>query len=326
MPEISYPTQNIHLLPNRSSIRSAHTISFIGTLFVLLSAVVLLICRFFNFNFWDASLTNVPIIVGFITTSAAILLSKKNTKFQLLGMVPISLGLVTMLNTFLQISLLSILSAGALKTGMLFVIIGLSLIISILKIPHRYHFMQIIIMAAVVISLFSFLEMLYHFILLGTFSEGQAGPFGPLLFFILSQSIIFMKSDRGFIGLFNTDSRSSQLARMSIRYFIAMPPLLGLLLLLGENLHILNASSRLALLVVMVIVLSIALSWINVRSLYSSEVEHFLMREALRVNNISLELNATDLSTQITQLEKAKQDVAKKLENQQTLVDIMDSS
>ena len=48
------------------------------------------------------------------------------------------------------------------------------------------------------------------------------------------------------------------------------------------------------------------------------------MKEALRVNNISLELSAKDLSAKLVELEQAKQAVADKLNHQQTLTDLVD--
>jgi hypothetical protein len=326
MPEISYPTQNIHLPPHRASISTLQAISLIGSGVIFLSALLLLTDLLFNLHLFTQELVTIPTILAFLASSAVIFLYKKNRKFRLLGVVPMIIGLLTLLSYTLPLPFLTFLSAGSVNTGLFFVLIGLALFATILRIPHRYHFRQLAVSLVLSISLFGFLDNMYHFIVTGSITGGIATLLDSLLFFILSLSIIFMKPDRGFIGLFTTESRSSQLARMSFYYFITMPPLLGFLLLFGENLSILTPSGRLALLVVLVMLISIFVTWLNVRFLYRSEVEHFLMKEALRINNISLEMSATDLSSKVNELEKAKTEVTKKFDNQQSLVDIMDSS
>jgi hypothetical protein len=235
-------------------------------------------------------------------------------------------GITVIDHYFTGIGILGYLSAVNFKSGVFFLLIGLSFVLNAIKIPHRYHYAQLLVLIALAISLFGFLEIIYQFIAPGTvIIDGQNTFPATLLFFILCQSVILSKPDRGFIGLFTTDSLSSQLARLSLIYFAVLPPLLSILFLLFAKTGLFDPSGRLALLIVLLILMSVVITWINVKLLYPSEVEHYLMKEALRVNNISLELNAKDLSTKLIQLEQAEHVLKSKLNNQQTLTDLVDT-
>lgn len=324
---ISNSTQNIHLPPHYPSVAFAHFISRTGAGIILFIAGIFLCDIFLNLHLFSETVSNIPTVSGFIACASAVLLSKKNTKFRLLGLVGIGIGLATIEYFFFMQNLFIPFSAGTLKVGVWFLLLGLSLLISITKIPHRYHFMQIIALLALSLSLFSFLELIYQYVsFTKTFPIIQNQLVTSFLFFLLAQSTILLKPGRGFMGLFLIDSQSSQLARISLFYFTLMPPLLGFLLIFGEKMNILDTHGRLALMVVGVTIVSIASTWINVRLLFPSEVEHFMMKDSLEKHNLSLELNATNLSTKIMELEEAKQEVTKKLNNQETLQDIMESS
>ncbi len=318
MPVSSYPTTNLHLPSNKTAIRVARFISLIGGDVLSFAAIVIFFDWVMGLNTFGESLANIPVILALITSSVAIFFYKKNNKFQLLGLPLILIGVVIITVPF------SDNSASFVKNGIVFLLIGLSLMASILKIPHRYHFMQIIALGLLVISLFTFLVSIYNFVASGT--DLGVSFWESIIFFTLCQSIIFIKPDRGFVGLFMTESRSGQLARMSLLYFLTLPLCLGFIFLIMDKINLFDVNARLAFLVAVTILFSIIIIWMNVRILYSSEVEHFVMREALRINNISLEMNATDLSTKMVELEQAKQEVTKKFDNQQSLVDLMDQS
>jgi len=292
-------------------------VSLGGGFLLLFAAIILLFNLFFNISTLGTSLTNLPTIAALITSAVAIFFYKKSNKFQLLGFLLFCIGIFMLLTNFSK-------DANIVKNGLFFFFIGLSLIASIIKIPHRYHFMQIIALTLLLINLFTFLMNLYHFVS----SETQFGSsfWESIIFFILCQSILFIKPNRGFVGLFMTASRSSQLARMSLMYSLTLPLCLGFIFLIMEKMNFFSTEGRLAFLVIVAIFFSIVVTWMNVRLLYNSEVEHFMMKEALRINKISLELNANDLSSKVNQLEDAKKQISDKFNNQQTLVDIMNSS
>jgi hypothetical protein len=326
MADLSYPAQNIHLPPHPPSLHAVQLVSHLGAGITLLAALLLIYDMLSGSKLFPM-LSNMPTIIGFMASGLSIFLYRISTKFQFLGILCMIIGLTTILNENIFAGTLAIASAGTLKSGILFLIIGLSILSSILPIPHRYHFMQVIAFTAISISLFSLLESLYRYISLGYLTgDVQYAIWSSLFFFILSQSIFWMKPGRGFVGIFMCDNLSSKLSRMSLIYFTTMPPLFGFFLILSERIHFLDSSGRLALLIVIVIIICIISTWINIRLLYPSAVEHFLMKEALRVNNISLEMNASDLTTKVDELEKAKQEVTRKFNNQQTLTDIMDQS
>jgi len=318
MANAAYPTQNIHLPTNHTTLMIALFVSQAGSVFILIATIILFFDWLFGMHTFGPSLTNLPVIAALIISAVAIFFYKKSNKFQLLGLALILIGL------FIFLTSLNGQTPNLAKNGIFFFFIGLSLIASILKIPHRYHFMQIITVAILTMNLYSFLAHIYELV---SFKANFNPAFWEsIVFFILCQSILFIKPDRGFVGLFTSESRSAQLARMSLLYFTSLPICLGFFFLILGNLQIFDLNGRLALLVVVTILVSIIISWINIKVLYPTEVEHFVMKEALRVNNISLELDAEQLTSQVVRLEDDKQKIADKLNNEQTLSDIVGGS
>jgi hypothetical protein len=333
-----YPTQNIHLPPHKTAVRTAEITSLTGGALMLAVTLALFVDRIFVLNmmgyFLGETLINYPTIIALLACSFVLFLYKKDNKSRLaglplqlyialLGIIVTAIGVFTVLDNVQDVGLVQYASAVDFKAGIMLLLIGFAVITTTIHLPHRYHYMQAILSITILVSLFSFLASMYH--LVSNFSvAGQTTVWASLLFLLLCTAFMLARPNRGFVGLFTTDTHMSQLSRILLVYFALMPPLFGLLFILMEKLGFFDFYSRLALIVALFIVSSVILTWISVRLLYHSEVEHYLLKEAMRVNNISLELNAYDLSSQVDKLEQAKKAVADKLNQQQTLKDVIE--
>ncbi len=327
-----YPTENIHLPSHRLSIRVARRISVIGGIIIALSASIIffgwLLKIDFLFTFFGNNLFNLPTVIALAGCSLTIFFynSTKKTLLIFLSFINLGIGLVTVLIYFFHpLSFLAIASAMNLRAGLIFVLLGYSLLISISRMHHRFHYSQLILFIALFLGLFGFLDSLYQLISTGQFiSGGENSLVGSMLFFILCQSFLLAKSNRGFLGLFTTDTNSSKLARFSLIYYAILPSTLGILFLIEEKIGFLSSNGRLAFLILTLMLISVIITWINIKVLYPSEVENYLTKEALRINNITLELDTKDLSSKMDEVEKSKKDLADKLNNRDTLFDYID--
>lgn len=333
MSTLDYPIENIHLPIHRKSNAIIETIALTGGIFALCSGLIILIGSLpqppFLIKIFGGNLVNVPAAIAIVTSSTAIILYKikKNSLLMLSGILLLVIGCFSILNNMLpHTTIFHLFAAIDVQVGIFFLLFGCSVILTILKIPHRFHVAQAILFPGLLFSAFELIKDFYQFILVEQmpYHTHDTTILGSLVFIFLCQSLILIKPNRGFITLFTTDTSSSLLARLTLIYFIVLPPILGLLVLVGGKLGFLSENERLALLVVSMTTVSVIIAWINVKLLYPAEVQYYLTKEALRVNNISLKLNAEDLSTKVNQLEKTKQEIAGKLDNQHRLIDAVD--
>lgn len=192
------------------------------------------------------------------------------------------------------------------------------------KLPHRHHFSHLFAFAGVMISSFFFFLDVYIF-----FSEKLTlSSFYPefsisLLLLLFSQTILFCKPDRGFLGMMTINTTSSKVALRFIFYFICIGPLLSLLVLLGEYGQIYSQETILPLLVILLTGTSIIMTWLNAKFLYKLELEKYLITEILRVNNVHLETSSDDLKTQIAKLELENKEITDKFDHRNRLKDII---
>lgn len=342
MPSFRYTVHNVKLPSNKFAVIMYQAISVIGGIIILCTAVIILLAIFSNISLFadifGKKIVNMPTVIAFTSCGAVIYFYEKKKLFHKWGIDQTSLfiffgflvffiGLLTGIAHVLpKVSLLQYISVVDVKSGFIFSLVGLSLLITFSRMPHKFHYSQLFLLAALAISLLGFLQNMYQFVTIDKFIFNEKHSFlGSWLLLVLAQSFMFARPDRGFIGLFTTDTNSSQLARRSIFYFAMLPPILGFYILAGESIGISDAYGRLALLVVAVIIMAIGITWLNIKLLYNSEVERYVMRETLRENNISLEMHAKDLSTKVGEMEKAKKRIADKLNHQQTLADLIES-
>lgn len=333
MPTLDYPIENIHLPIHRRSDAIMQIIALTGGILAFGSGVLILIGALLQLplliHIFGKNLVNVPAAMAILVSSAAIVLYKikKDLPLFLSGILLFIIGGLWILKTiFPQINMFLIFPTTNVQIGIFFLLFGGSAILSTLKIPHRFHVAQAILFPALLFSAFELINDSYQFILSGKIPHGlhQTTILGSLVFLLLCQSLMLIKPNRGFITLFNTETTSSLLARLTLMYFISVPPVLGLAVLIGGKLGFFTVNEKIAVLVVSMTAVSMMITWINVKLLYPAEVQYYLTKEAFRVNNLTLKLDTEDLSTKVNQLEKTKQEITGKLDHQHKLLDAVD--
>lgn len=333
MADLYYPTENISLPTDKSAIRNMQLISLTFASLVLCVALLLLLDLVFKLSILSQvigrELVNFPFIIAIILSSLVIffLTAKKHPKKILIAIATMEmlLGLSTAFVYFFpEYENLRPLSIGSFELGLWFFSLGLSLLISCANILHRFHYAQTLLFALLSISFFRLLESLYQIILLATYVPDVLHTFfTTLLLFTICLGILLSKPNRGFIGIFTTDSVSGQLARLSLLYFITLPPFVGLLILVLQTLGYLDIFGSFALMAVSFMLMVIIITWVNVKFLHNAEVKHYVMKEGLRINNVTLELNTSDLATKVTDLKKSNNELLDKFKYGQSLKDIM---
>jgi hypothetical protein len=209
----------------------------------------------------------------------------------LLGGIMISVwSLINMFFRFYHISL---------NTNVSFILMGLTLIIPYATfLSHRFHPTQLISFLILLINLEPVLNYVYK-MLLPTLPNlvSLSSFFTSWIFILISSSIIFRWPGRGFVSYFTSESVSGSLARRALLVNILIIPLIGYL----------GMSVNLVLSLVVLISMTALLFWINIRFLYNSELDNFLIREELRKHNVNLRLHNENLTEKIQDLEKTRQ-------------------
>lgn len=327
-----YPTEKIHLPSHLFSIRITRAISLIGGLLIACSTFCLFLGWLLKIEviltLFGSKLCNLPTIVALTGCCIAIFMYNSSHKilFLMISFVNLWIGLFIVLSYFFHLPpFFSLFSTMSLRAGVIFVLLGYSQLIGISPAQHRFHYLQLILFIALFLGLFGFLESVYLLISTGQFISIEENSLaGSILLFTLTQSFLLAKTNRGFLGLFTTDTNSSQLARFSLIYYAILPPMLGILLLVEEKVGFLNSYGRLAFLILSQMLISVIITWINIKLLYPSEVENYLTKEALRINSVTLALDAKELSSKIDEVEKTKKALADKLNNRDSLIDYVD--
>ena len=212
-----------------------------------------------------------------------------------------------------------------LSVGLSFLLIGISLILPLIKLSIRFH----------IVHLFSFIILIINFMAILGYLYLQLSPLNTnaayvplslaITFVLLCMAILFHWPARGLMGMFTTDSISSMFALELLIVNVVITFLFGAITLIGIRIGAYSSYEAAAVLVMLMIVLSIAFTWINIRLLYRFELERFIMKEELRVHNIDLKLGNEDLIGKMSKLQEKNKEYADKLSNQEKYKDIIAS-
>jgi hypothetical protein len=209
--------------------------------------------------------------------------------------------------------------------GFTFLFLGLALALPHTKITHRFHVTQFLSYGIIIISAVTILGYTYELL-----TPGFVNPLIPIplntaiLLFLLCHSMLLRWSNRGFFGNFTIDCFSSVYALRLLLIDLAVSPIVGFIVLAVTK----TEQSRyivMALVVLLLMVVATIIAWFNMKLLYKYELEHFAIKEALRVHNINLLLDKKTQDIKLTALEEEKKSYANKLNNQDTFKDIVDS-
>jgi len=166
--------------------------------------------------------------------------------------------------------------------GGFFTAMGISFAVSQSKVGHRFQLVQSIYLLLIVVSGVVVLGFAYKDTGFNFMSAGVACLFG------LTGIVGIVKwPNRGFMGIFCADTTSTKYALRILVLKIGLIFVSSLLILAGVK--------GMIFFVVFLAFLSVFLAWFNIKLLYKFELEHFLMKEALRVNNISIQMSMEEL-------------------------------
>jgi hypothetical protein len=334
MSENNYSLTSIHLPENKGLVGLLKTLSRTTGLIVTLFSIILLVGWFANVSFFKTLLmSNEPLSVFsavlFLLASLPLLLPSPSKK-----KLPanFSLGLFSVIGGLLCLGAIIgffnlIQEQNVLIISWSFLIVGCALLLSRTKLSYRFHIVQLLIFIVTVFHTTILLSFIYRIFL------GAASPhiiYIPLnltlLFSLLCNAILLRWPNRGFLGIFTTDALSSTLSLRMLFVSVISAPLLGLTGLLWSQWQGYYSYETVVIVVILLMIFLAIFAWLNVKLLYKFELEHYLMKEALRVNNIDLELGQEDLSTKITSLEQTKKQYEEKLDNRTSLTNIVDNT
>jgi fluoride ion exporter CrcB/FEX len=320
MAESSYSLTKIHLPENKSLIRFLRKVSILINLAALLFGFAIL---FFS-----------PIVgIVFTLAVAPLFVEGKLDPFYkhksrvlkilyLLFSIACSLLVVLAGIAFVFGFSLAYVKQINLSIGFSFLILGVSLLLPRTRGSLRFH----------VAHLFSFAILIINFMAILGYLYLQLSPSNPNAFYtplglavnfvLLSAAILLRSPARGLMGMFTTDSISSTFALGLLVINIIITFVLGIITLIGMRIGIYSSYEATAVLVLLLIVVSVALAWINIKLLYRFELERFVMKEELRVHNIDLRLGNEDLTNKMSELQEKNKEYSDKLRNQEKYKDI----
>jgi predicted membrane protein len=142
------------------------------------------------------------------------------------------------------------------------------------------------------------------------------------IFVLLCISILLRWPDRGFVGIFTTDSISSKFSLRLLFINLIVTFIIGIIILIGMKKETYSAFEVIAVLIISFMLLSSVFAWINLKLLYRYELERFIMKEELRVHNITVNLDTEDLTDKMVELEDKNKEIADKLSSRNRLMDI----
>jgi hypothetical protein len=206
-----------------------------------------------------------------------------------------------------------------------FLLIGLGLILSRTKFPNRFKVIQSLVFAILIINFTVILKYLYLQLAPTGTSISHAPINLEITLVLLCMAILLRWPARGLVGMFTTDSISSLYALKLLILNVLAIFILGFIILAGIKMGIFVLYEAIAILIASLIVLAVVFAWINIRLLYRFELERFVMKEELRVHNISLKLGNEDLAGKMMELQERNKEYVDKLSNQEKYKDAVAS-
>jgi len=315
MTQVIYPASNIRIPTNTGGVVIIQRISDMSGAISAMMALAL-------FLFWGM---NVFLFAGVISTCLFLLFQKKRHNALQLSNARKILSVVILLFIIL-FGILSILSSpNNFYSGFALCVFGVSMILIFTKLIHRYHFSQLILFFTILLIALSFYKSVYVVISTQSLLTQTNSLILSALFIICCQALLLSKPDRGFLGMLTIDSPSSRLSLRFLVYLIVVPPVMSFSLLTAGYMKLFDKEMTIPLLAIFLNLMSLTVNWLNMKLLYKFERERYLIGEALRVNNIQLEIKSEDLNIRVNELQKEKDEVTSKVNNSQSLQEIVSS-
>lgn len=208
-------------------------------------------------------------------------------------------------------------------SGFCFFIIGLALIPPHTRLPHRFHITQFLVFGVLVVNLFTVLENVFQVLSSQPFQHIMIVPLPTAFIFVLfCLGILWRWSNRGFFGNFTIASDDSVLAlRSLLANFISTPTIAFIVLAITRNSSY-NVYQIVTLVITGIALVTALIIWINIKVLYKHDLEHYLLKESLRVHNVDLTLEKKAQEVKMKELDQEKQRYLEKLNYQNTFQNV----
>ncbi len=313
MTQVVYPASNINVPANTGAVTLIRRISDVSG---VLSAGAAFVMFLFG-------LIHLFIFAGVISSALFLLIQKKKYSTIQLSNVRkiISVVLLVLIILFGVLSILS--SQSNFYYGVALCVFGITMILLYTKLVHRHFFSQLILFFTILLVALTFYESVYAVITKQDLHTKVNQLMISALFIISCQSLLLSKPDRGFLGMLTIDSPSSRLSLRFLIYLIVVPPVMSFALLTAGYMKLFDKELTIPLLIIFLNLMSLTVNWLNTKLLYKFELERYLIGEALRVNNIELEIKSEDLNIKVNELQREKDDVTQKVNNSQSLSEIV---
>lgn len=313
MTQVVYPASNINVPPNTGAVTLIRRISDVSG---VLSAGASFVLFLFG-------LIHLFIFAGVISLALFLLIQKKKYSTIQLSNVRkiISVVLLVLIILFGVLSILN--SPSNFYYGVTLCVFGMTMMLLYTKLVHRHFFNQLILFFTILLVALTFYESVYAVITKQDLHTKVNQLMISALFIISCQSLLLSKPDRGFLGMLTIDSPSSRLSLRFLIYLIVVPPVMSFALLTAGYMKLFDKELTIPLLIIFLNLMSLTVNWLNTKLLYKFERERYLIGEALRVNNIQLEIKSEDLNIRVNELQREKDDVTRKVNNSESLSEIV---
>lgn len=313
MTQVVYPASNINVPPNTGAVTLIRRISDVSG---VLSAGASFVLFLFG-------LIHLFIFAGVISLALFLLIQKKKYSTIQISNVRkiISVVLLVLIVLFGALSILS--SLSNFYYGVALCVFGMTMMLLYTKLVHRHFFNQLILFFTILLVALTFYESVYAVITKQDLHTKVNQLMISALFIISCQSLLLSKPDRGFLGMLTIDSPSSRLSLRFLIYLIVVPPVMSFALLTAGYMKLFDKELTIPLLIIFLNLMSLTVNWLNTKLLYKFERERYLIGEALRVNNIQLEIKSEDLNIRVNELQREKDDVTRKVNNSESLSEIV---
>ena len=193
-------------------------------------------------------------------------------------------------------------------------LLGWALVLTRTKIPFRFKLMQLVAFGIVMLGLCAVMVNVYRYLASGLGTGIFDVPMNVgVLFALLGEALLLRWPNRGFMGLFNTESLTSVVAFRTLVLNMILTPVVGGIGLAVARRMSLAVFETVAAVVTIQMVVFAMLMWFGVKRLYEWELERLIAKEEARVRDLGLSLSNEDMKVKVAGLEETKERYLKNL-------------
>jgi hypothetical protein len=206
-----------------------------------------------------------------------------------------------------------------------FLMAGLAIMLPRTTIRHRFHAVQLLALLVMIVGWTAVTAGIYRYIVQLPMIHFEYISLNlAILFTLLGEAVLLRWPNRGWVGIFNSDTLASIMAFRLLIINALVVPVIALGGVIFSKITGWNVYETGIAVVMLQIVVLVLFTWLNVRVLYRFELEHLVFKEALNIHNAGLKFNYEQLEAKVTDLETAKQKYAENLNYQERFRNLAD--